>query len=94
MDFAQRSRCLKWLDIKGLWPTGGDYQTAFESLPLRHKNNGLQQLAVTLLFYYFFVQTLVLPVERLLHTFYTRGNFHKIHYRVNFSLSEISVSQP
>ena len=37
MDFAQRSRCLKWLDINGLRPIDGDYQAAFESLPLRHK---------------------------------------------------------
>jgi hypothetical protein len=38
------------LDIKGLRLTGGDYQAASESLPLRHKNNGLQQQAVALLF--------------------------------------------
>jgi len=50
MDFAQRSRCLKWLGIKGLWPTDGDYQAAFESLPLRHKKlKGYDRNAVTLL---------------------------------------------
>lgn len=30
MDFTQRNRCLKWLDMKGLWPTGGYCQAAFD----------------------------------------------------------------